>query len=573
MSSINELTKEFIKLCLEDNKILSINNIDDRRFIRNRHGQIKIKESSPFQKCVLNLKKASCRDLTIDTTILSEINPNKDIDIYIGHPYELIEFDFNLNIVALKNVKNIFFMNCVFKEKVRISRSSINELSFRNCLFPKEIVFNDTTSKLIDFQNRMLWKNLRVNNYISSHDPLPIDIHENNDKNKIQFSNCNIEELQWRAGHICNPQVLISGGKILTWNVGNLVSHSQGHWTIQNLSLSKFNFNSGDSKSSLKMQTISGHAPDSTINANGNFENLNIETLTHFQEINLTDITINQNEFLLKNIDAKSIHINNLNYNSNHNEVDGLYLELSKLKNTFDKGIAINVTNMVFEGKILFKDIALSKASFYNVKFNDSLEFINVKFYCYLALWENNFTDKCHIQFSNCKFKTPRPSDDYNSKKAEESFRILKNQSKKINYEYGEHLFTALELKARCDKLKWSNFEKWIGEFGWRINKFGESLLIPFLMWASTIIYFTFFYYGYNLLDVANKTHSNFFEYYIPSALYSLDNALFFTKILSRENFHYPTIAGSLWGAFQFILNAIFLYLFIAGVKKRFRQK
>ena len=620
MNNIEELEKKLIDLCIRDNghgagnKRL-FNSVHSSNFIRKGYSDYDLyPKTTPFKQCIFELGKNADYLLRITPEKLSWADMDEQMGICVGNALDFVEIKFPIEILNLENVKDISFKNCIFSGGLMVSDVQLGEkIIFDNCYFPKNMTLKNVKSDYLCFQSgeRVETRGFRsdlatpkveggefskVQVSSQTYSGLELKYHAickdgvalGRQVNKVNIFNCDVKEFVWQESHFSNPQVSVGGGVISSWRVGNDGKGGEHgdapKWRIKNTSVEKIEFDAGDALCDLEIERVEGvkKAADKTlVQVKGRFDKLSIEKTGYIDMVKLSNVTTEQQVLSLKSLDVGAIYLDKITPSKRTNPhplVYGLLLEFSDVKSTREKGVKVHIKDIDFEDKVLFKDIELGSVILDAVEFKETVEFAGVEFNEYPGFYEKNFSDKCHVQFSNCNFEKWFLGDIDNSSNAEEFFRSMKNQSIKTNYEYGEHLFTALELKARNRKLKQNDSEKWLGRAGWKLNKFGISLMQPFWWWLATMVGITIFYYGFGL--VKTRATSNIFcdgDLFLkdiwPSFLYSFENALFFTKVLLSEKCYYPTIGGYFLGIFQMILSAVLLYLFITGVKKRFRQK
>lgn len=133
------------------------------------------------------------------------------------------------------------------------------------------------------------------------------------------------------------------------------------------------------------------------------------------------------------------------------------------------------------------------------------------------------------------------------------------------------------------------------------MNKLGESIIRPFLWWLSSFIIFFILCYQLDAISVINPSKVPFESYnntwlsflsldesvrnnyplgsyrvknLWASMNYSLMHSIFVIKFTAVANFLYPKSSIIYFiGMLQSILSSILIYLFIIGIKKRFRQR
>lgn len=187
-----------------------------------------------------------------------------------------------------------------------------------------------------------------------------------------------------------------------------------------------------------------------------------------------------------------------------------------------------------------------------------------------------------NTNFSNCTFK------DFH-RESQGRYRYLKRKLDSSGNSVGECLFSSLEMRARFENQSWKStstlFEKTCGFFALYINNFGHSLLRPFAWYFGLLVFFAYITHEFELIVVSDQ-FSEVSKYegtwiksllsnsWIHSTYYSIVNSIVPLKLVNRYD---VIVSSSLVGLFFSVIHAfissILLYLGIAGIKKRFRQK
>lgn len=181
--------------------------------------------------------------------------------------------------------------------------------------------------------------------------------------------------------------------------------------------------------------------------------------------------------------------------------------------------------------------------------------------------------------FGNNRYKIYNNKSIVRFRKIKENFEALKNDEDEL-------IYAAHEMKARGNSKDFSShvFFRFADFFARMMNNYGESLFRPmalniFMMVAFSLLYHLWFNPdNYFDKDVATVT-MYWGNWIVDKSNYG--RSLFFAVINGLGPLHYFSskdvlYVHSIWGkGFVFIQNifsTVLLYLFIAGIKKRFRQ-
>ena len=628
LNTSEKLAGEFIRLCTEksDQKIaLAEEGNSGSSREGGPYNNPFEQQDSEFEQFILKWNKIKPpSELVVTEKVFHKFNKSEGKNVYVGNFHKFVLFDFETVFSDIQSIGMIFFRNCVFAKKIALINTRTKETRFTNCLFRQGITLREVICQ------KKVW-----------FDSVPCVLDKNHCKpelkrgfdeigkgNEISILDCEMEDFAWNDWRLHNPTIAIDNGKIQNridiWfnyktnekerpppeneneELRNFMrmedekSRYAHKCIIRNTQTSALTVRGGDSYCNIEINNLSRYANKKEnflqVKIDGCFDNLIVQNVKKANLVDLINIKRIQTKAVLRYIDTEKLFIVNVGreigyvnipYKYQKNKNDNLdnkkyinYFELSNIINTQGENVIIKLENVEFSEKVLFNNIILGKNTFEKVLFQKNVEFSSVIFHNYLELHQDNFTNDTHVQFLGCKFDIWNRDIDYKAESIEESFRVLKNQSKKVNYEYGEHLFTALELRTRVIKIKWEwfnintwSFEKFLGEMGWFVNQFGNLLGRPLLILGILCVIFTILYYSSSLVLHSKCNDIYCSSKWLPSVRYSIDNTLFFTKILSSEKFYRTTNGGYFLGIFQIILSAPLLYLFIIGVKKRFRQK
>ncbi|WP_374029686.1 hypothetical protein [Bdellovibrio bacteriovorus] len=168
---------------------------------------------------------------------------------------------------------------------------------------------------------------------------------------------------------------------------------------------------------------------------------------------------------------------------------------------------------------------------------------------------------------------------------AEGRFRKLKHHMKTIENDRDEAVFSSLELHSRTKGLKWTNHfeEKVLGYAYLMANKFGRSIILPGVWLLLLFALGTVVYLQPNAISFSppSLSHPLFDSWYfdvqsmcpgLQAALFSFFNSLGPVRLLTGLNIFIPgsfEIVAFSW--FQLVLSSILWYLFIVGIRRRFR--
>ena len=618
--NLEELKREFIKLCLDkdddvyNNKKIfhSVEYNDFHRSQGYNIDQLYEVRNSEFKNCVSSLEGEVVGVFKIEENDFCQFDKSMWRNIYIGNALNVAIFNFKVEVIAPKDT-SIFLKNCIFNKGLTILTSGkAHTIRFENCHFNKDVRFDKMncdifcfqTEEYVEFSGIERLRNFKLashngkifhfgNNKLRYSPFGNMDGIDKEKSKKITFNSCDIGKLDWSEKHLQKVKVCIENSKVIHGNIRDIRTERKSDkatkWNILNTIVSTIVFDAGKAGyyfKSSKIRAINGKKAKASLKIKGYFDDLSISDYENFDEVILENISLRQRNFRLQNIDSKLIEIKKFqHFIDEKDKQHDAHVEIANTKKPKEGPVSISILDTIFEGRISFKNLLMGNNIFKNANFKDSLSFSNVTFENYPRLYGSNFSrsETCDLDFIDCKYNFWDSDLEY----AEESFRSIKNQSRKTNYEYGEHLFTAFELRARNKKLKWSNPEKWFGQLGWFVNEFGKSLSKPLFILIVLGMFFAITYHCMGLV-YALSSHGELvpetFEYiyfnktycwseWIPSLRYSLDNTLFFTKIFPGKRFYAPTAWGYVLGIFQIIISASLLYLFITGIKKRFRQK
>jgi len=561
-----------------------------------------------------------------------------------------IDIDFNFRLSNL-TVSSIHFSKCHFKKSIElIELNSTSSIQFSDCHFYRNLKIIRSKSTSISFTGNNFY-----NNDISIHDHngetslsftmnaaansislknftlQSINFIENNALNadykgrkgifcnnvsltqieaknlilnanllvnkKINIQNCQFDKLSCSATATPTDNLIlemkIDNGKIIDLEIQNT--------NYKILLLSNFAAKKIDIKAKGENLIINNlnslNKDESYVRLSGTYSSVKLSDLFFFKSIQFLEDFKSTRDTSIKNIKTTEIIFSKpskeTSYNSN--------LSLSTISNLnnklyiFKQPVKLHFHRILFYGNLDLRNCILEENSFNGCEFNRNIDFNNVTFHIVPKLHNINFNDTCHINFVSCNFK------DFGNIEAESSYRSLKNQSIKTNYDYGEHLFTALEIRSRLTKFKFYKIEKIMGMTAWVFNKFGESITRPFLWWLASFVIFSIICYQINAISIINtdklpltayggtwldflstdnEARSKFLiisyniKNFWSSINYSLINSIIIFKFTTVAKFLYPKYRCILFlGIFQSVLSSTLIYLFIIGIKKRFRQK
>ena len=241
-----------------------------------------------------------------------------------------------------------------------------------------------------------------------------------------------------------------------------------------------------------------------------------------------------------------------------------------------------NIKNIYLMKRI--REIFFIKGSLRNVYFSSSIErflvFEKTNFQKAPLLPSKGVLDNTeHINFSGCSFNEF-------SKTATGIYRLNKEFFEKRKNEAEKTRFTSLELRSRGAGLKWSVsdfFEKIASIIYYQLNGSGFSLGRP-LLWLGGLTFVAFILYWCGDLTTINENFKNYqYKDWIldiknrgncgQSLYYSILNSLGPLRLIPMTQ---VVVAKHWWvQTISFVhgfLSTVLWYLFLMGIKKRFKQ-
>lgn len=257
---------------------------------------------------------------------------------------------------------------------------------------------------------------------------------------------------------------------------------------------------------------------------------------------------------------------------SRSNTTDGLkslYLKNSKVEQL--EMVNLKITGRTAIHACTIGDFNANYAQFLEQTSYDDTTFLKAPHFFETKLFPDT-------NFRGSKFKDVDAS-------AEGRFRKLKHHMKSIENDRDEAVFSSLELHSRTKGLKWTTHfeEKMIGYAYLLANQFGRSIILPGVWLFLLFMTGTYIYSQPNSISFSPPplSHPFFDSWYfdvhkmsplLQATLFSFFNSLGPVRLLTGLNIFIPKsfeIVAFSW--FQLVLSSILWYLFIVGIRRRFR--
>lgn len=325
-------------------------------------------------------------------------------------------------------------------------------------------------------------------------------------------------------------------------------------------------------------------------------ESVSLVNVFSYKSVLFTNIKFIQNKLLLKNISLNTLKFTSTNSdfiasckisleNIHTLITKNSYTWLSKLTKRdpfLKKGFTLVIKDLKVESNLTIKDSTISTINDSLMSYISSLNLLNVTFqevpFKRVAVFEKkeSFYENGDINISNCNFK------EFDNEKAQTIYKKLKKICISNDYDYGTHLFHSLELEARFKTLKQYSLEHKLSIFSKIVNNYGEAFSRPIWWYLLITILFSVMYYSLDGLEpMKNVTQipwlTSFIQkpfHYCQYFFYSFFNSILIFRFTDIGKVIHPnSLFVQLIAIFQTTISSILLYLFIVGIKKRFRQK
>lgn len=272
----------------------------------------------------------------------------------------------------------------------------------------------------------------------------------------------------------------------------------------------------------------------------------------------------------------------------------------------------LNCQSAIFYGEVQLNKVNIEKVNFSQCKFRNEFIFSEaqvINFTANGAIFESitSFRDtifKIAPRFHNAKLFQDTEFqgsqlDDVRSEGAEAAYRTLKFLMADLKNDGAEMYFAACELHSRRKKLGFK--ERWEWFFSWTYfiaNDYGRSLVRPVACLGAVFLIFSLFYSYYpsvvlepisinprfydpdiKIDHIKNSWLSNIrsdscWRGFVCSrgVLFSFFNTLGPLRLVPAFDVLIPTnITLQLFSLMQNVLSTIFIFLFVIGVKRRFK--
>lgn len=260
----------------------------------------------------------------------------------------------------------------------------------------------------------------------------------------------------------------------------------------------------------------------------------------------------------------------------------------------------LKMPSNTFNGDCHFEDCQLNTSSFAGCNFNKYVSFKRSRFAKAPDFLNASYTHS--TTFYGCKF------DDVMSKESEGRYRVLKDQMRSISNDSDDILFSSYELQSRQKELWKSDKSEFILSLCYLLaNQYGRSILRP--LWCILTVWFVFALIFFSTdsiyveisqtarpLDICFEASTQLKPYTPPcSSFFSITDISWATRARTKgktyqsavfsginmlgplrlvsffEGFKVKTFTYVMLTWLQSILATILWYLFIVGIKRRFR--